>query len=307
MLLADRLTADQILLDVEVSDKWELIKIMSVAIMTSPKLEKEHLPSRKVIYQEVVKREKERSTGTQSGLAIPHARIKNLNGSGLCLARPKQPVIFDEREGRPASLVWLLIFPMEAPAFFIKMTNRILALHRDDDLRFLLLTATSKSDILDALQHARVSEEAPVTAREIMRPAELDIRVGTPMHEVTRQMLEHGLDSTGVMDENDVLVGEITCDRLFRYGMPHFFSQLKSVSFVREYDPFEKYFERETEFTAGDIMSTDFSVLHEDATLLEIVFTLSIKHRKRVFIVHPDGTRAGVIDRLVLMDRIINI
>jgi hypothetical protein len=46
----------------------------------------------------------------------------------------------------------------------------------------------------------------------------------------------------GVVDADGKLVGQVTTDNVFHYGMPEFFTQLQSVSFVRNFKPLEKSF-----------------------------------------------------------------
>jgi predicted transcriptional regulator len=101
-------------------------------------------------------------------------------------------------------------------------------------------------------------------------------------------------------------VGEITCDLLFKKGMPDFFSQLASVGFIKNFDPFEKYFEQEANSVAADVMSDDFAAVPETATLMEIVYLLSVRGYWKVYVVR-EGKRIGVIDRAAVLDRILNL
>ena len=68
----------------------------------------------------------------------------------------------------------------------------------------------------------------------------------------------------------------------------------------------EKYFEAEVEVQAGDVMSKDVCVMSETATLLEIVFALSVKHYPKAYITR-DNKLVGVVDRITVVDRILNL
>jgi CBS-domain-containing membrane protein len=120
-------------------------------------------------------------------------------------------------------------------------------------------------------------------------------------------MLEHSLSAVPVAGSDGQIVGEITCDILFRYGLPDFFTRLKSVAFIREFDPFEKYFEKEADSVAGDVMSDHPAVMPPTATLLEIVFALAVEKHMNVYIVAENGALVGVIDRAAVLDRILNL
>ena len=143
-------------------------------------------------------------------------------------------------------------------------------------------------------------------ARDIMREPLVRIYPETPLRDVTRMMLAHNLDAAGVVDHEDCLLGEITCDQLFLLGVPDFFRQLKSVSFISEFNPFERYFEQESNKTAGTVMSSRFCALPPQASVLEVVFEMAVHHHTKVHVV-ANGKRVGVIDRILVLDKILNL
>jgi len=104
----------------------------------------------------------------------------------------------------------------------------------------------------------------------------------------------------------DKIMGEITVDRLFRYGLPDFFSQLKSVSFIAEFDPFEKYFEDERDMLVRDIVAAEVLTVPLDYTIMEIVFELTIRSVIQLYVVDEDDRWVGTIDKGTLLDNVIN-
>jgi nitrogen PTS system EIIA component len=82
------------------------------AITSSQQLRRRHPPGRaERISTEILKREELGSTGTDGGVAIPHARIQGLNRSFGILARLNKPIDFEAIDGRPVDLVFLLLLP----------------------------------------------------------------------------------------------------------------------------------------------------------------------------------------------------
>ena len=108
-----------------------------------------------------------------------------------------------------------------------------------------------------------------------------------------------------VLDEAGNLVGEITSDLLFQYGMPDFFKQLQSVSFVKNFNPLEKFFANQAEMTAADLMTNDYAVVECQNTLIEVIFLLTVKQHAKVYVTDA-GKLVGVIGRLAVLDRAIN-
>lgn len=157
------------------------------------------------------------------------------------------------------------------------------------------------------LRAADLPIDVPIRAQDIMRAPLMHVYRNTPIRDAARQMLAHRLEAVPVLNDANHVIGEITTDILFKFGLPDFFSQLKSVSFISEFDPFEKYFEREAHSTVGDLMQPAMAVMSPQATLLEIVFALAVRHAPKIYIVRDDDALIGVIDRIAVLDNVINL
>ena len=306
MELTPYFSRDLVLLDVEAPDKWALIEIMMNALMTNPDLKSHPGITRDQLCAAVLQREKDKATGLGDGFAFPHARIPNLNATGLCLALPKTPLDFGAPDGRAADIVCLLVVPEEQPQIALQIMSQFARLVANPLDREILTSLRKPKALCDFIKRRVLGVETTVTARDIMREPLADIHPDTPLQEVTRIMLKHHLDTIAVVEEDGTILGEITCENLFKLGMPDFFSQLKSISFIREYDPFEKYFKGEGDTLARDVMTQDYATVPDDATLLEVVFELAVKRHTKVHVVR-DGKRIGAIDRILVLDRVITI
>ncbi len=303
--LSRHIPPSHILLAVDVSDKWALIEKMVAALVASPTHGEGALPF-DAVRSAVFARERERSTALGEAFALPHARIEGIRGPEICLASLRTPVDFDAPDGVPVRFACLVLTPPTAPTVALKVQSWAVKLFMDPAFRSFLEADPTPEGVHEFLCRQDVGLEVPVVARDIMRHALVSIYVDTPLRETTRRMMEARLEAAAVLNRDGTIAGEITCDVLFQSGIPDFFRQLKSVSFIRQFDPFEKYFAREAGATAGDLMTTGFSAMPEDATLLEIVFALTVQRHPKIYVVDPDGRRVGVIDRIAVLDRVIN-
>jgi CBS-domain-containing membrane protein len=202
-------------------------------------------------------------------------------------------------------IVCLLLAPLEDPSTALKVMAEVAAIMVDDTLRAKVEAAEDGAALHALIRDLDTGEENSLLARSIMRKPFYTIYPETPLTELTRLLAEHNLEATSVVDQEGRVVGMVTCDQLFRSGLPEFFGQLKSVAFIKKFDPFENYFKSMKTATAGDIMTTDFSTLPEDATMLEVIFELSVHRRPKVFVVR-DGILCGIIDRIAVLNRVLN-
>jgi PTS system nitrogen regulatory IIA component len=95
----------------------------------------------RVIFENVLQRERLGSTGVGQGVAIPHARLTGINEVTGFFARLKNPVDFESIDGRPVDLVFMLLAPADAGAEHLKALARVSRLMRREDVRERLRAA----------------------------------------------------------------------------------------------------------------------------------------------------------------------
>ncbi len=257
------------------------------------------------ILASLVARENESSTFLGGGLFFPHARFKKLSGLSVIFALPDQP--FQAENGEVVTLVCTLLIPETAPMPALKFMSSVADCVRDPERGRCLICALRSGNMEQLHELLNLEEKKILLATDLMRPASSQFPPDLPLKEATRQMNEQHNAQVVPVVENDKLVGELTCAELFKLGIPDFFSHLKSVGFIRYFDPFEKYFAVEAKSVVGDVMNRNIRKFPPDSTLIEIVFAMVVQNVPLVYITDPDDRLLGVIDRTVLLERIINL
>lgn len=305
MYLPKLLSHGLIRVHVKAADKAALLNELSALLaLASPMVNGEALDA-SAILKVVMDREAERTSALGQGCALPHARIEGLEEPCACLATLSSGIDFDAADHEPVRIVCLLLAPLEDPSTTLKVMAEVAMIMSDPKNRAAVEAAQDPVALHNLLRDLDTGEERALRARNIMRKPYYTVYPETPLTEVTRLLAKHGLEATSVVDREGRVVGVITCDQLFRSGLPEFFGQLKSVAFVKNFNPFEQYFKGLKTAVAGDIMSRDFAALAEDATLLEVVFELSVHRHTKVFVVR-DEKLVGIIDRITVLNRVLN-
>lgn len=305
MQLTNYLEATQVLVDCDARDKHELLGRMIDALLQSRTQRLNAGISRDVLLAAIHARESERATGVDSGLAFPHARVAGFRGVAMSLAVLKTPVDFGDN-APSVRLACMMVVPADAPMLTLRVMSRVAGFFRDEENRRIILAAKSADDVVRILSGGDLSLDIPVTARDIMTRPGTRVSEETPLREVSRILHAENLGVVPVLGSDGRLSGEITCDLLFQFGLPEFFHHLKSVSFISEFDPFEKYFLAEAHSAAARVMTTDLCRMPPEATLLEIVFALAVKKVPQVYIVDSKGQWLGVVDRDDVLDNVLN-
>jgi mannitol/fructose-specific phosphotransferase system IIA component (Ntr-type)/predicted transcriptional regulator len=306
MKLSEHLGVGQVLLEQHVGNKWELVDRMIEALRPVLDMPADDGDPVKLVREAIERRERQLATRMGDGVGLPHARIVGLGKCVMCLATVDGGIDFENHSKEPVNIVCMLLIPENNPGIGLQIMAGMAELLRDPVVRKYLHSTRSAEKAHEFLCRQNVSLEGPVRAVDIMRGDDLLLSAGLPIRQVVDQMHERHMEAAAVLDASGRVVGEVNCDQLFRKGIPDFFNQLASVAFIRDFDPFEKYFAQEAGMTAGDVMTTDFAAVAEDATLIEIIFLLTVKHYKRVYVVRA-GVWVGVIDRSTVLDRILNL
>lgn len=305
MQLIRHLEACQVLAACSETDGRRLLQQLASALL-SPRVRQLNPGANAArILEAVVDRADARVTAVGSELAFPHARVSGFCGLGIALAILRNPVDLGGL-GRSVRFVCLIVAPEEAPMVTLTVMSRLAGFFRDEGNRRALLAAASGQEAVARLAAGELSLELPITARDIMVHPAVCVRVDTPLREVARTLHAHHLETVAVTDEDGRLVGEITANGLFQFGLPEFFQHLKSVSFISEFDPFEKYFEREARSVAGQLMNERLCLMRPESTLLEIVFALAVQRVAQVYVADADGQWLGLIDRAAVLNNVIN-
>lgn len=303
MRLIKHLDKNSIITGIEPQSKHHLLEMMVDAVICNPALQGY---SRETILEAVHAREAESSTSLGEGFGFPHARLPQLPSIAVSLAILKEPVNYDSISQLPVKIACLILVPLEIPTLALKVMSQVVKMFHDPESRQRLTESSTQDEVYDCIANSRLDLDVPITARDIMRREVVSLTPEMPLRKVSRLLSDQHIYAAPVLDEDRRMLGEISCDNLFRLGMPDFFLQLKTVSFINEFDPFEKYFYKEAHSMARDVLNKDFFSISPRTTLIEIVFELVVKGRRTLYVL--DNNRlVGVIDPSIVLDQVINV
>ncbi|MCO5052060.1 MAG: PTS sugar transporter subunit IIA [Verrucomicrobiae bacterium] len=150
MELADILTKDQILTDLEATDRWQAIDELINTLVTAGKIQPEH---RAAIAEVVKKRERAMSTGIGFGIGIPHASTNLIPEVVGALGRSKQGVNFDALDNQPVTLVMLFLVPQGQFQKHLHTLANIAKILHKAEFRQTLEHAPDAAAMLQAIKH----------------------------------------------------------------------------------------------------------------------------------------------------------
>jgi PTS system nitrogen regulatory IIA component len=109
-----------------------------------------NLPAGMVV-AEIEKRDELGSTGIGRGVAIPHARLREVKKPLALLVRLKSPIEFDAVDGQPVDLVVLLMLPASSQLDQLNALAAVARTLRDVDVLRKMRSATSSTELYRAV------------------------------------------------------------------------------------------------------------------------------------------------------------
>jgi fructose-specific phosphotransferase system IIA component len=106
---------------------------------------------RDVALDAVLTREKTRSTGIGSGIAIPHGKCSAVRELVMAMGITPDSIDFDSVDGKPVSIVILLVSPLDQTGPHIQALARISRLMLDDGFKTALERVPSAQAAYDLL------------------------------------------------------------------------------------------------------------------------------------------------------------
>ena len=306
MRLSKHLIPKSVMINARPDGKGDLLRQMAAAVALNPAVARAGLTVDRII-EAINARESQGSTGIGNGFAFPHARMAELDTIAIALGLLEEEMDYGSIDDKPVKVVCLVLVPEKNPTLALKVMSQVARLFNNPVEAEKIRTARDSEAIIECINGTDMMLDVSITAQDIMRPPMVHITPDMPLRKLTRLMSTHRLNAVAVVDDQDCIVGEISCARLFQLGVPEFFTKLKSVGFICEFDPFEKYFFEEAHSVARDVMTTDFCAMPSSSTLLEIVFALTVQHHPCVYVVSSKGKLVGVVDQSAVLDQVINI
>jgi PTS system nitrogen regulatory IIA component len=146
MHLTDLLTSRYIASDVEVNSKKRVLEYLSQLIAGR---QSDLTPTE--VFENLVARERLGSTGVGHGVAIPHARLKNLDHPICAFVKLKHGVDFDAADRQPVDLLCALLVPEKSTGEHLELLSMLAEMFSDAEYCQQLRAARNEDELYGLL------------------------------------------------------------------------------------------------------------------------------------------------------------
>ena len=149
MRLSDIVCSTAVVPELEASERDEVIIELVAALGKAGKIDESKC---KAVANAVIKRENDASTGIGKGVAVPHAKHKNIKNVVAAVGCKSDGINFSSLDKQPAYSVILLLSPVADPDKHLQAMENIFRNLQKDDFRSFLRQARTEHDIIEAIK-----------------------------------------------------------------------------------------------------------------------------------------------------------
>ena len=148
MILTQILHPNCVKVPVESTEKEEVITEL-VDLLAANGL----FTNRDVALEAVLTRERTQSTGTGSGIAIPHGKCDAVKELVMAIGIAHEPIEFGSIDGKPVTIILLLVSPANQTGPHIQALARISRLMLNEEFKTKLEKSTSAEEVYSLLSN----------------------------------------------------------------------------------------------------------------------------------------------------------
>lgn len=256
------------------------------------------------VHEAVMKREALSSTALGVGVALPHARIPDLEDFAVLVGIPENDLTDKGIDGRPVGVVFLLLTNDRRNTMLLQALAALSRLMQQDQFVDRLRAAGTAEAVWYEIDGSNVEVRKKLEARDLMKSACVHASADMTLHQLLDLMFEKGVGDAVVVDSEYHILGTVTSREIIGAGFPNYMSLMENVGFLKEYESFEEFFKKESKIVVAEFMNTEALFVEASDPLIQVVFRM-IQKKERIAFVQEDKVFVGVIDRNDIIPRIL--
>ncbi len=217
----------------------------------------------------VIERENVEPTLIETGLALPHTRMRGLAKPLVAVGLSAEGIPFAVDEA-PARIMILVLTPQEDPSAYLRLVAAISRSLGEERNRRRLMACSTPDEVASALEHGTDELPAYLSARDLMNPKPTVLKENDTLAHAIHTFVARQVSDIPVLDDEGDVKGVISEEDVLRLSLPEHLLWMEDLSSIIHFEPFAEVLRKDEETQVADIMREEYPSIHPDAPAIEL-------------------------------------
>ena len=249
----------------------------------------------------ILEREELGGTVFPSGIAVPHARLSDLDDLIISILVPEKPIRCDNVDVR----IFILILTSKSVSnTYLNTLATFLKMSRDKELFDTWAGCITADKMVQLFEDRGITIKKELTVEDIMMQDVITVKENSTLRELIDIFYKHNLGFLPVVDSQGRFIGEVNLISLMEKSIPDYASQMANLKFLGSFEPLEQLFKEEDTVQVKDIMTKPTITFRKDISLLNATLEFITNRRRQIPV--TDGNRiVGIVSLKDILQKVL--
>ena len=253
-------------------------------------------------YNAIIEREEASDTVVSNGLAIPHARLENLQRPYVAIATSEKGIVFTEDKA-PVHLVLLVLIPREQLGLYLQIIRALASVLRDPEAAQTAAKFKTPEEVMRFLEHGGMVLPDYVCAADMMNDTFNSLRDNDNLKTAIDTFIHKQISEIPVLDRDGDMVGIVSADALLKVCLPDYLLWMSDLSPIINFEPFANVLHNEQNSWLSEILSGDFAAVQMASPAISVAGEMTRRNASICYVLN--GKRLmGTIDLPLFLNKV---
>jgi PTS system nitrogen regulatory IIA component len=256
------------------------------------------------IYRTILERENEHPTVVGPGIAMPHARLEDINEIVVGVATSKNGIVYASNVDNPIKLIILTLAPKASPAAYLQAMSSLAKICQDPATADIVARLPTAQKVWSFFDTGGMVLPDYLRARDLMEPIKVKLQEHDTLEQAINLFVTYGLRDLPVVDKEENLVGVVTTYELLRVCLPDYILWMEDLTPILNFETFKEILHKESKTWLAEIMTTEYATIGADAPAIQAAKEIIRRQADRAYVVQGQKL-VGVISLVTFLSRVL--
>ncbi len=297
LALTSFFSADDILIHQEQVSRNQLIRQLLVHLANG-----HGLMEVDAYYNAVIERENANDTVVSNGLAIPHARIDDLQRPYVGVATSAGGIPF-AKDKPPVHLVLLVLIPRDQPGLYLQILRALASILRDRNAARSVSQLKGAGEVMRFFERGGMVLPEYVCAADIMRDEIISLRDNDNLKTAIDCFIGEHLSEIPVIDRDGDMVGVVSAGTLLKVCLPDHLLWMSDLSPIVNFAPFTRVLHNEQTTWLSEILHDEYAAVQMNAPAVSVAGEMTRRNASKCYVLNGKKLM-GIIDLPVFLNKV---